>query len=106
MKLRFNPVAVEEWSRTEQFLVREVGERVADDFMSCVNAALDALERDEAFSQKYARNPLYRRVKVATFDYEVVYEARTANGEHEAYIWAIAYLGRDPGYWEERLERR
>jgi plasmid stabilization system protein ParE len=97
----FHPEARDEYREATRYYLREASQRVADRFVSTIEAALASLVAAPT-RWPVVESPEIRRCLVSRFPY-VIYFRWQAQNERIA-IYAIAHSRREPGYWHHRIE--
>lgn len=80
------------------------GAGLGDEFVAAARAAQRRIQRWPnvgSFVDSVDRSLQVRRIPMARFPYQVVY----VRAGDEVHIIAVAYDGREPGYWIDRLRR-
>ncbi len=98
----FHPEALFEYAEATNYYLREASPRVADRFVTAVEAAVAAVVSDP-MRWRVVAEPEIRRYVSLRFPYVLYY--RWESLHERVTIYAVMHCSREPGYWRHRIER-
>ena len=98
----FHPEALFEYAEATNYYLHEASPRVADRFVTAVEAAVAALVAAPT-RWRVVEEPEIRRYVFSRFPFVIYY--RWEPQYERVTIYAVMHCSREPGYWHHRIER-
>ncbi len=98
----FHPEALYEYAEAADYYLREVSPRVAEKFVTAVEAAVATVVAAPA-RWSVVEEPEVRRFVFMGFPFVLYYRWEVPHGR--VGIYAVMHCSREPGYWRHRLGR-
>jgi|SRR6185369_3598032 len=98
----FHPEALFEYTEATNYYLREASPRVADRFVTAVEAAVAALVSTPT-RWRVVEEPEIRRYLILRFSYVLYYRWEPLH--ERVTIYAVMHCSREPDYWHHRIER-
>ena len=97
----FHPEALFEYAEATKYYLHEASARVADRFVTAVEAAIATLI-DDPTRWRVIEEPEIRRYVFSRFSFVIYY--RWESHRERVTIYAVIHCSREPGYWHHRIE--
>jgi toxin ParE1/3/4 len=97
----FHPEALEEYAEATRYYLREASARVAERFVTAVEAAVAGLVESPT-RWPIVEAPAIRRYLFRLFPYVIYFRWEPLT--ERVTIYAVTHSSREPGYWRHRIE--